>query len=223
MIRDAIQYPKRRDDALATILVGGLLNLTGFLILPQILLYGYYLRVLESAASGGSTAPAFDEWADLFVDGLKAFGVAVVYTGVPVFLLVLIPAVMTFVLPMGSPAGAGTGGQPAAGSALALLMIGLSIVSFGLLAVGYYLLPAALTGLALKGTLDAAFDASALKRVALSKEYFVGCVAAAALLIGASVVLTPLLFLLVGFFLQFYVLVSATYLVGHSVGAAAVA
>src|SRR6056297_3190374 len=88
MFEDSLTYLRDGDDAVRTILVGGLLSVLGFLIVPAVLVQGYVLRVLGRVADGDTDPPAFDDWGALAVDGVKALVVAAVYAVVPVVLAV---------------------------------------------------------------------------------------------------------------------------------------
>ena len=79
MFNESIRYLKDSDDAATTVLVGGLLVIFGFLIIPAIVVEGYMIRVLRRVSEGDTEAPKFDEWTELFVDGLKALVIAFVY------------------------------------------------------------------------------------------------------------------------------------------------
>ncbi|MFC7079767.1 DUF4013 domain-containing protein [Halorussus caseinilyticus] len=74
------------DDGVETILVGGLLTLLAWLLIPAVFVAGYFQRVL-ARTNADETAPSFDDWADLFAEGLKAIGVTIAYFAVPIVLL----------------------------------------------------------------------------------------------------------------------------------------
>lgn len=50
MFEDALRYPWQGDDALETIVVGGILSLLGVFVLPILVLYGYFVRVMADVA-----------------------------------------------------------------------------------------------------------------------------------------------------------------------------
>lgn len=66
MLEDALTFP-RRGDWVRDVLIGGLLTVVGFLIIPAILVFGYLLRVLGESAAGADAPPAWDDWAELLV------------------------------------------------------------------------------------------------------------------------------------------------------------
>lgn len=214
MLREAIAYPIRGEGAGKRLFVGGVLVLLSILVVPAFFLYGYFLRVLESTARGGTEPPTFDGWRELFVDGFKAFVVVLAYL-LPVYVLaVVLPAVYTFVVPMGSS------GQEPSSAAVGLFVFVLVVVT-PLTLLAYYLMPAGLTGLALSGEVSAAFDVESVGTIARSRAYFVGMLLAAAVAVVGGFVATLLWIVVVGFFLQFYVYLSVAYVAGRSVGKAA--
>ena len=211
MIQDAIDYPRTGDDALTTILIGGVLSLFGFLVIPAILVSGYLVRVLRGSMAGVGDPPVFDDWGDLFIDGLKAFVVGVVYSIVPF---------LVFTLAVGGVAASAilTGDvslAAIAGSFLGVLVSGL----LGLLA--WYVLPAALANFAREDRIGAAFDVGALRLVLLDGDYVVGWLIAFALFLVAGVVVgalnaIPLIGFVAGAFVTFYAAVSAFYVYGRA-------
>ena len=84
MIEEAINYPRNDEENwVRTVLIGSAIALLSFLFLPIFLLFGYYVRVLRGSMAGDDMPPVFDEWGELFTDGLKAFVVTFVYLLVP--------------------------------------------------------------------------------------------------------------------------------------------
>jgi hypothetical protein len=231
MLSEALSYARSGDEALKRLLVGGAVQLGGtLLVLPGIFLYGYLLRVLRDAvgAPGDATGdtdtdelPAWDDWETLAVDGLKALLVIFAYL-LPVFVVTVTGiAVAVFALPLGAALGSGATGSEAgaaAGTSLFLLVfVGVVLLGTLLSLIVYYLLPAALVGLAVEDDLGAAFRWDALKQVARSKSYFVGMLVAAVVAVAGGLLAAPLVFLLVGFVLQFYVFVVVAHVAGQAV------
>lgn len=213
MIADGLSYPANGDDALSRIVIGGLLGLFSFLILPLFVLMGYLLRVLASATRAETEPPAFEDWGALIVDGIKATVVAIAYGIVP------------FALMFSSVGVAILGSYSDSGGALfgSVGLLGFVISFLGMFAM-YYLIPAALTNMALEESMGAAFDVARLKPVLFSAEYllawfvpfvvaFVLNVATVFLLVvtlGLGILLVP--------FIQFYVQVAIFYLFGRAFG-----
>ena len=210
MIEEAINYPREGDDALTTILIGGVLGLLTVLIVPAFLLGGYFVRVLRAAEAGEETPPTFGDWGDLLVDGLKAFAIGVVYF--------VVPAVVLAVTVGGTIAAAVAGDVPP--GAIAGALFGFAVGGF-LWLVAFYVFPAALASFASEGRMGAAFDATTLREVLLDGRYATGWLIAFVFFVVASVIVgvlnaVPPLGFVVGAFVNFYVGVAAAYIYGHA-------
>jgi len=58
---------------------GGFLGLLGIFLVPFLFVYGYLVRVLRVVIAGETeTAPMFEDWGELFADGLSAFVIGAV-------------------------------------------------------------------------------------------------------------------------------------------------
>lgn len=77
---DAMKYPSRDFKK---VIILGLLFLISFLIIPAFLVIGYVFRVIKWSIAGVDELPEFDEWGEMFMDGLKIFVVELVYFIVP--------------------------------------------------------------------------------------------------------------------------------------------
>ena len=213
MLEEGLSYPLNGDSALGRIVIGGLLGFGSFLIVPAFALLGYLVWVLEGSARGEEEPPAFDDWGDMIVDGLKATGVTLVYGIVP-FALVF---VSIFVIASGSA----TGSDTAMGILGGIGLLGV-LVSFLAMFVLYYIIPAALTNMALKDSFGAAFDLGTIKQAVLSGDYLVAWlipfVLAALMNVAVILLSITIVGLLVVPFLQFYVQVAAFYMFGVAFG-----
>lgn len=205
MLEDGLSYPLNGDNALARIVIGGLLGFGSFLIIPAFALMGYLVWVLGGAARGEEEPPAFENWGEMIVDGLKATAVSLIYGIIPIFLVV----VSAIVAGSGSDAGSGILGG--------LGIIGI-LVSLLAMFVLYYLIPAALTNMALEGSFNAAFDFDTIKQAVLSVDYLVAWLIPFLLAAVVNVIVFALAITIVGLvvvpFLQFYVQVAAFYMFG---------
>lgn len=200
-IEAILRYPTRREDWVKTVLIGGALSLFSFLIIPAVLVSGYVLAVIRGKAGGDDSPPAFEDWGELFVDGLKVWAVGIVYAIVPVALGVMVFGGAVASIATGSDVG------------LALGLLGAGIGGLVLLAIGlvlYYFLPASLANLAVTGRLGAAFDIDTIRAAVTSKAYAVPWLwALGVLIVGGAVAnavgIIPLLGWIVGAVLLFYV------------------
>lgn len=191
MLSSALAYPRRNASWVKTVVIGGILFfLGGVLLLPAIPLEGYLKRVLRNTAHGDREPPVFDDWIDLFVEGIKMFLVQLGYALVPVLLVVL----GVFL--------AGAGGMAGAGFEAVGLLIMAGGVVVGLIAG--YLVPAALTNFAYHDDLGAAFDLEAVAATAFTVPYLKAFVLAILVGIVLGLLGSILLLVLVGILVLFY-------------------
>lgn len=208
MIEGAFTYPTDREDWVPTVLVGGILLLLGFLVVPLFVAYGYLVRVVRETAAGTEEPPGFGDWEALLVDGLTAVVVGVVYQ---------IPAVLVAALTVGGTvvavlSGAGTPAPRA--TALAGVLLGLALSSL-LSLVFAYLSVAALVAFAVEERVGAAFDPAAVRRVAFDADFAVAWVVGVVALAAAGALAgVPLLGWVLAPFLLFYATVVAARLWG---------
>ncbi|MFC4552645.1 MULTISPECIES: DUF4013 domain-containing protein [Halorussus] len=243
MLREAVSYllrGQRREEALLVgtvlALAAGILARLGFLailaLVPAVLLAGYAMAVLRAGAAAaraeradadppdsggldseaGSTAslPAFADFGALAADGLRALAVSAGYLAGPlVVLLITVGA---------TQAGAGT-----PGFVRTLSVYGAGTVALVLAAGAAYLLPAALVGVADRGSVRAALDRGALRRTAVDAGYFVGWFAAFGVAAVTASALAVLAALgrpgeVAALALSFYALVVVARLLGRAAG-----
>jgi hypothetical protein len=210
MLDKAINYPRNSDDALVTILIGGVLTLFSFLLVPLLPLYGYLMNVLRSGMDHGEEPPVFDDWGDLFVEGAKVFVISLAYFLVPMIILAVTVGGAVISIIAGN-AGAGAALGALAGFGLATLV---SLVF-------YYVLPAALANFARSGDIGSAFAFGELRPVLLSGSYAKGWLLALGVIVVAAIVasllnIVPLLGAIVGVFVTFYAIVAAFYIYGQA-------
>lgn len=217
MFGEALRFPLAGDDGVKSVLIGGVLGLLGFLIIPIFFVQGYTVRVLQVAMDGGEEAPPFDEWGDLLVDGLKLFVITLAYFLVPMVLL--FGALFAFVGI--SAVGVGAGGEPSPAALTGAGIVGLLLISVGfiLFLLVAYLVPAAVANFAHKDDLGAAFDVRTVIDAAFSADYFVAVVFAILVGLLAGILSFLLSIIIVGLllvpFLSFYVQVATYYLFGR--------
>lgn len=219
MFEDALEYPKRGEETVELVAIGGVLSLLGLFFVPILFLNGYFVRVIRQVTAGETAAPpAFDDWGELFTDGLVTLVIGAVYIGIPA--TVLIVSWFALFIPF---AGASVGGE--AGGALALLGFGavllLGLVGFVMGVIAYYLLPAAVAAYAVTGEIGAAFSPSTLRTVGGDKQYLIGLLIAIAInflaqLVGNALIITFVGILLIPF-ITFYGNVASAYAIATGV------
>lgn len=213
VIGTSLRFPFQGDDWVRPFLLGSLCALTSFLVLPAIVLYGYTLRVIRAGATGQEELPAFDDWEGLLVDGIKAYAVVLVYT-VP---LTIVMSVLIFLVIGASAVGlsaAGSAGAEGIAAGLGVLTIVGFLAVFAVSLAVTYVIPASIVGLATQEDLSAAFDLTAIRNLVTSRTYLAGMLVITAVAIVGFTLAAPLIFLLVGFAVQFYLQV----VIGHYLG-----
>lgn len=208
MVVDSLKFPTKGEDGLMRAIIGGGLLLAGSIIplLPQLIVYGFGLQAMRAGALNDPDPPEFDDWEKLLKDGAYLYGVMLVYTLIPMLLLFGVLFLGIFVFSFGAAAGGATGseGAAAAGGGLGLIiMLVLGGLAFLLLLVAYYLIPAALVGVATEEEFMAAFDFESIREIAFTSDYLVAVVVAALVSTVGGIVILPLMLLLVGFPLAF--------------------
>lgn len=215
MLSEALEFPFEGDDWLQTVLIGGVLSLFSFLILPGILVNGYLLRLVRAGVNGDDTPPKFGEWIALLVDGVLVWVVQFVYAAVPTFLLVLVMGSFTVVTDVSTS----TGPDPAASPDGALLggVVGglVAIVLVLLVLAAVYLMPAALANYARTGDFTDAFALRTVAAGAFSSEYLLAIVLVVVVSIVLGLIGSLLTLVLVGVFVLFYLQMVVYHLFGQ--------
>lgn len=200
-IEDAITYPTERDDWIVTVLIGGVLSLLSFLVVPLFLVAGYVVRAIRANLEGEPEPPSFGDWGELLVEGLKAVVIG--------FLYMLIPFVV-----MGFTAGTAmmamaTGGDAGMAAGLGGMMLGM-LVSFVLFVAFGYLSAVAVVNFAREERFGAAFDFGVVRDVAFDGDFAVAYLISIAVFVAASLVnLVPIIGSLVAVFASFYATIVA--------------
>ena len=215
MLEASLSYLRDGDDAVTTAVIGGLLLLASPLVIPSVLVLGYLTRVLRRTADGDDEPPAFEAWGDLFVDGLKAFAVAFVYSLLPLGVVAVAAFVSLgafVVVPGGESVGPGT-------VAVGLIVLIGGLVAFLVSLVGLYVTPAALAAVADSGKVGDGFALGALWSVVSKRAYATGWLTAAVVVLAGALAIgvlsvVPVLGTIAGVFVQFYALVAAAAIVG---------
>ncbi|WP_144797802.1 DUF4013 domain-containing protein [Halorubrum depositum] len=216
MISASLDYLRDGDDAVVTVLIGGVLLLASPLVVPSILVLGYVSRVLRRTADGDDAPPVFEEWGDLLVEGAKAFAVTLVYSLLPllVFAVAAVFGVGAAVIGSGGGDGGLLGGL--IGGALALL---LALAALAVSLVGLYVTPAALAAVADSGRVGDGFAVGTLWTVVTKRAYATGWLTAAVVVLAGALAIgvlsvVPVLGTIAGLFVQFYALVAAAAVIG---------
>ncbi len=77
VISDSLRYPS--SDWIKVVILG-VLFIISFFIIPLFLAMGYMFRVIKASLAGVEELPSFDEWGEMFIDGIKLFLVYLIYS-----------------------------------------------------------------------------------------------------------------------------------------------
>ncbi len=196
MLNDAITYPKDGTDARKTILIGGVLTILSVLLVPIAFVTGYVVRVIRAVNAGDRQPPVFDEWGELFVDGLKGIAIMLAYF--------LVPAI----------AVAGFVAVGAALGSTAVAVLG-ALVALPLWLAAWYVGSVGFLNFAVTGRLGAAFEFGTLRPILTSGTFATAWLIGLGILVLGGLVtgmigLIPIVGLL-GAFVGFYATVAAAY------------
>lgn len=164
MLEEGLSYPFRGEDGIVRVVIGGVLNLLSMLIIPAILLLGYYVRVLRETALENEEPPKFDDWGTMLVGGIQAIIISIVYGIVPF-------AIAFGIMIFGGLLGGAAGRNGGAGIIAGFGLLGIFLFFLASLVL-MYLLPAALTNFATEERFGAAFDFETIGAVVTSSKYF---------------------------------------------------
>ena len=215
MIEASLNYLRESDDAVVTLLLGGVLLLASPLLIPAFAVLGYVVRVLRRTADGDDEPPVFEAWGELLVDGLKVFVVAFVYSLLPLAVVAIAAGLSIgtlVVVPGGETAGVGT-------VVVGLIVLVAGLVSLLVSLVGLYVTPAAFAAVADSGRVGDGFALGTLWSVISKRAYATGWLTAAVVVLAGSLAVgvlsvVPILGTIAGLFVQFYALVAAAAIVG---------
>jgi hypothetical protein len=152
-LTEDLAYPFREKGWHWTFAIGMVLEYFTWLVVPALLLAGYYVRVMRDVAAGHEEPPEFHSYGELLADGTKAVGILLAYLLVPIAVswVFTVPAVLALV-----------NGEPGAFSAFFTGMV----VSGGLVILFAYGGVAGLVKFARTGRMRSAFSPSLLGVVA---------------------------------------------------------
>lgn len=214
MLGDALTYPKARDGWMKTIGIGGILLVLSILIIPAIFLSGYAVRVLRSAANDEMGPPVFDQWVEMFVDGLKLIVVQLVYAVFALIVVISINIPLILILQL-DPQDLGTATTLPTGEGLAVSALNV-LIYLGIFYVAY-------TGMARfahEDRLAGAFEIVTVVRIAFTSEFFVGWILSLFVGLVLGLISAALSIIIIGIFLLFYVSIASYYLIGRGYGKA---
>ena len=94
-VSKAIRFVMEDKQWISKLIIGALMSVLGFLILPALILQGYLVKVIRHVMNGNwDSLPEWDDWGDLLKDGFFVTVAQIVYT-LPFILLMIIGGVAT--------------------------------------------------------------------------------------------------------------------------------
>ena len=195
-VNEIITYPMERDSWMKTVLIGGVLVLFGFLLVPLFAVYGYLVETIRASTAGRPEPPAFDDWGTLLVEGAQAWVISVVF--------LFVPLAVAAVFVGGSALAVATGGDAGAAVGVGGLFAGLTLSALLTLVFGYLAI-IGIVNFAREGRFAAGFDVDVIKTVALNREYAIPWLASVAVIVAVGFVgMIPLVGWLLAPFAGFY-------------------
>jgi hypothetical protein len=86
IVSDSVKFPSSNWK---NVIILGILFILSIVIIPGFLAMGYVFRIVKSSIAGSDELPDFEEWGEMFVDGLKVFVVGLAYFIIP-FIVIFI-------------------------------------------------------------------------------------------------------------------------------------
>ena len=77
VVSDSLKYP---SSNWSKVVILGVLFLISILIIPLFLALGYMFRVVKATLAGVDELPAFEDWGEMLVEGIKLFLVYLIYS-----------------------------------------------------------------------------------------------------------------------------------------------
>ncbi|MFW6153547.1 MAG: DUF4013 domain-containing protein [Halobacteriota archaeon] len=200
-LEDVITYPMEQEDWVKTVIIGGVLIFLSFLIVPMFLVYGYLVRTIRGSLGDETEPPVFDEWGSLFVEGIQAWVIGLIYLIIPIIVMFMTVGTAVIAFATGTESGAAAG--------FGSLFFGLGITALLALIFGYVAV-AGIVNFAREERFGAAFDIATLQQVLLNREFAIAFLVAIVIFIVASFVnAIPLIGWLLSPFVGFYAAIVA--------------
>ena len=205
---EAFRYPFQK---VASILIGGVLYLLSFLIIPVFFVEGYFVRVMADTIEGKDDMPEWSDWGYLFGKGVGAFVISIVYLLIPMIIIgIVLGATLLVAIPTIMTGGFG---------AVIMEVLGGILVSIIIAFFFGFVLLVGLLRYADKGNIGAAFAFSEI--IDELKEKFTQYLIAYLVLFGAAIVLglvtafIPIIGAIVAVFAGFYIIVVGARMFGE--------
>lgn len=218
-INKAVRFVTEDKTWLSKLLIGVLMSVLSFLIVPALILQGYVIKIIRRVMNGAwDGLPEWDDWSDLLRDGFFVTVAEIVYT-LPFILLMIVGIAAT-----GGLASL-TGSEDAAGLIATTGGLGMLCLIFIFIVALLLLMPAILIQYAIKDDLGALFRFSevfAIMRANISDiliAFLVSVVATLAITLVTGVLsLVPCLGWIVAFLIGLATAPYISFVTGHLYG-----
>jgi hypothetical protein len=212
-IGKSLTYLFDDDRWVVKLLIGTVLMIFGFLIIPIFFVQGYLVKIVRNMLDGlEKPLPEWEDWGKLFMDGLYLTIAGLVYSA-PVWLLMICGTLLF--LPAGFTEGDMSGVLAAAGGISFVLLACLAMILGVIIALLY---PAITVQYAREDNLGACFRFSEI--IAMTRENLGDVIIALLVLLGVGLVLgfvgvIPLIGWLIALVASFYTTVVSGHLFGQ--------
>ncbi len=83
-IEEDVKFPTKDIEWIQKVLIGGIL---GIIPIINFIEYGYILKVMRGAIDGNPGMPKWEDWGNLFINGLIAFIITLIYLIIPIVII----------------------------------------------------------------------------------------------------------------------------------------
>lgn len=80
-ITEEVKFPTKDSEWITKVLIGGII---GIIPIVNFISYGYSVKVMKGAIGGNPGLPKWEDWGDLFIKGLMAFIIVLIYMIIPI-------------------------------------------------------------------------------------------------------------------------------------------
>ncbi len=85
-IMEEIKFPSKDSEWIQKVLIGGVVAI---IPIVNLIAGGYFLKVMKGAMDGKPGIPKWDDWGNLFMNGLMAAIIGLIYMIIPILILVV--------------------------------------------------------------------------------------------------------------------------------------
>lgn len=83
----ALEYPFLNKENIKHFVIGGILNIFWFLLIPFIFILGYLIKLIQETIKGEGNMPDWAGWREIFKHGVVALGISIAYFIIPIAII----------------------------------------------------------------------------------------------------------------------------------------